>query len=68
VVDVEKRLAAITDLIPAADPLSRVQLIQERMDLEIVLGASSESSDLAAAVPGHGVCTSILPMAGVGVP
>ena len=36
---ITKRLAAIDEQLPGADPLSRLQLVQERMDLERELAA-----------------------------
>jgi len=44
----EKRLAAIDGALATADPLSRVQLIQERFDLEAHLASSETQVDLAA--------------------
>lgn len=43
---VKKRLAVIEDNLPAADPLSRLHFIQERMDLEDELEAMSAKTDL----------------------
>jgi len=43
---VEKRLASIEENLPAADPLSRVQLIQERMDLSTSLAANDNTVDM----------------------
>ena len=43
---IKKRLDALEDEIPTAQPLSRVQLIQERMDLENELAASDASVDI----------------------
>ena len=37
---INNRLAAIDEQLPAADPLSRVHLVQERMDLEQELAAA----------------------------
>jgi hypothetical protein len=45
---IKKRLAQLEQDIPAAGPLQRVQLIQERMDLESELGAKEETVDLTA--------------------
>ncbi len=45
---VEKRLAAIDENLLGADPLSRVQLIQERMDLSTSLAANDNAVDMAA--------------------
>lgn len=39
---IEKRLAAIEERMAAADALSRLHLVQERMDLEAELAASAE--------------------------
>jgi len=44
---IEKRLEAIADLIERTDPLTRVQLFQERLDLEAELVAGSTQVDLA---------------------
>ncbi len=44
----QKRLAAIDEALPTADPLSRVQLIQERYDLEGHLASGENQIDLAA--------------------
>jgi len=43
---VERRLAAIDENLPTADPLSRVQLIQERMDLSTSLAANDNTVDM----------------------
>src|SRR5436309_1139229 len=43
---IEKRLAAIEDRLPDADPLTRLQLVQERMDLQRQLQASDSAVDL----------------------
>jgi hypothetical protein len=45
---VQKRLAAIDDSLANADPLSRVLLVQERMNLENELAAGDNAVDLAA--------------------
>jgi hypothetical protein len=45
---VQKQLAAIEDKLPSADALTRVQLIQQRMDLQAELAAKSETVDLGA--------------------
>src|SRR5437868_3312257 len=45
---IKKRLAAIEQQITAADPLSRLQLVQERMDLERELGQKDQKVDLGA--------------------
>jgi hypothetical protein len=42
----EKRLAAIEEKLPDADPLTRLQLVQERMDLQRQLEASESTVDL----------------------
>src|SRR5688572_28551597 len=44
---IQKRLASIEQKLPSADPLSRVHLIQERMDLENELAAATKKVDLA---------------------
>ena len=38
---ITKRLAAIDEQLPAADPLNRLHLVQERLDLEFELAAGS---------------------------
>ena len=43
---IKKRLAAIEQQITSADPLSRLQLVQERMDLERELGQKDQKVDL----------------------
>lgn len=43
---IEKRLAAIEDQLQDADPLSRVNLIQERMDLTDELASMEDKIDL----------------------
>ena len=45
---VQKQLAAIEERLASADPLARVQLIQQRMDLQAELAAKSETVDLGA--------------------
>jgi hypothetical protein len=45
---VQKQLAAIASKLPSADALSRVQLIQQRMDLQSELATKSETVDLGA--------------------
>jgi hypothetical protein len=45
---VEKRLAAIEEALPTADPLSRVQLVQERMDLSASLAANDNAIDMSS--------------------
>jgi hypothetical protein len=42
-----KRLAAIETDLPTADPLKRLHLIQERLDLQAALEASEAGTDLA---------------------
>src|SRR5437660_2215274 len=37
---ITKRLAAIDERLPAADPLGRLHLVQERIDLELELGST----------------------------
>src|SRR5947207_10260435 len=44
----QRRLTAIEDKLQSADPLSRVQLIQERMDLQQELAAKQEAVDLGS--------------------
>ncbi len=46
---IEKRLVAIDEMLPEADPLSRLHLLQERMDLEAQLSGSDEGLDLETA-------------------
>ena len=41
-----KRLEAIEEKLPQADPLTRLQLVQERMDLQRQLEASDSTVDL----------------------
>jgi hypothetical protein len=43
----KKRLAAVEDEIAAADPLKRLHLVQERLDLQSALEASESNVDLA---------------------
>jgi hypothetical protein len=43
-----KRLEGIDQQLATADPLTRLQLIQERMDLQAELAAKSEAVDLTA--------------------
>ena len=43
---ISKRLITIKEELPDAEPLSRVLLIQERMDLEAELASKSETADL----------------------
>ena len=45
---IQRRLAVIEQKLPSSDPLSRVLLIQERMNLETELAASTHNVDLAA--------------------
>jgi hypothetical protein len=45
---VQKQLAAIEDKVATADPLTRVQLIQQRMDLQRELASKGETVDLGA--------------------
>ncbi len=49
---IKKRLTQLEHDIPTASPLSRVQLIQERIDLEAELGAKEEVVDLTALAAG----------------
>jgi len=44
----DKRLAAIEEKLPDADPLTRLQLVQERMDLQRQLEAADSSVDMQA--------------------
>src|SRR5438045_6402445 len=44
----QRRLAAIEDKLRDADPLTRVQLIQERMDLTNELATKQDAVDLGA--------------------
>jgi hypothetical protein len=43
-----KRLAGIEEKLAAADPLTRLQLVQERIDLQRELASASASTDLSA--------------------
>jgi hypothetical protein len=45
---IERRLAAIEEQLPEADPLTRLHLVQERMNLESELAASGNAVDLQA--------------------
>lgn len=45
---IQKRLQSIEDRLPAADPLTRLQLVQERMDLTSELESKSNTVDLSA--------------------
>jgi len=42
----KKKLASITQKLPGADPLTRLQLTQERMNLEKALSAGDQQVDL----------------------
>lgn len=44
---IERRLAAIEDALTAADPLRRLHLLQERVDLNRELGAMNAVTDMA---------------------
>src|SRR5207248_11583209 len=44
----EKRLAAIEEKLPDADPSTRLQLVQDRMDLQRQLEAADSSVDMLA--------------------
>jgi len=44
----EKRLTAIEEKLPQADPLTRLQLVQERMDLQRQLEAADSTVDMQA--------------------
>ena len=44
----QKRLATIEERVGSADPLARLQLVQERMDLQRELAASQQKVDLSA--------------------
>ena len=44
---VQKRLVTIEDKLPDADPLSRLQLVQERLDLQRELAAADTTIDLS---------------------
>ena len=45
---VRKQLAVIEEKLPTADPLARVQLIQQRMDLQAELASKGAALDLTA--------------------
>lgn len=45
---IQRRLDAIEERLAAADPLTRLQLVQERMDLTSELAAKSNTVDLSA--------------------
>lgn len=49
---VQKRLEAVEQKLLSADPLSRLQLVQERMNLQAELAAKSETVDIASLVEG----------------
>ncbi len=44
---IEKRLVAIDNQLPAADPLTRLHLLQQRKDLKEELGKSGDVQDLS---------------------
>jgi hypothetical protein len=44
----QKRLAAIEEKLAAADPLTRLQLVQERLDLQQELVSASAATDISA--------------------
>lgn len=44
----QKRLDQIEALLPSADPLKRLQLVQERIDLQSKLEATNQQADLEA--------------------
>lgn len=44
----KKRLAAVEDEIAAADPLKRLHLVQERLDLQAALEATESTVDINA--------------------
>jgi hypothetical protein len=44
---IQKRLAGIEEKLPEADPLSRLQLVQERMDLERQVAAADPSVNIS---------------------
>ncbi len=44
---VQKRLAAIDERLSTADPLTRLHLVQERMNLETELSSGKDSVDMA---------------------
>ena len=43
---IQKRLAVIEEKLPDADPLTRLQLVQERMDIQRQLEAADSTVDL----------------------
>lgn len=45
---IERRLRVIEERLASADPLSRLQLVQERMDLQEELSTKSETVDLSS--------------------
>ena len=45
---IQARLRQIDDKLPTADPLSKVHLVQERINLQIELASKEEAVDLAA--------------------
>jgi hypothetical protein len=45
---IQRRLDAIEDRLLSADPLTRLQLVQERMDLDAELSAKANTVDLSA--------------------
>ena len=45
---IQKQLASIEERLASADPLSRVQLIQQRMDLQAELETKGQTVDLGA--------------------
>jgi hypothetical protein len=45
---IQKRLATIEERLPDADPLTRLHLVQERMDLETELASTGDTVDLEA--------------------
>ncbi len=45
---IQKRLSAIEEQLPTADPLTRVHLVQERMNLEAELASGDNAVDIAA--------------------
>jgi hypothetical protein len=45
---IQKRLSAIEEQLPSADPLTRVHLVQERMNLEAELAAGDNAVDMTA--------------------
>ena len=44
---IQKRMEAISESLESATPIRRVQLVQERIDLERALGAPSETVDIS---------------------